>query len=208
MIPRSVQSVSAEVPVGATFWVPEEDDLGAHGEEGSFEYFEDAWFIRRVSADAAASLVVAEKRLADLVDRYSDDAAQFEVVAHAIENDDPTDLPTDLVDALDLWDEDEEFQGDDLGNLEIGVAGLVAALNASKVITAASCRGHHRPGLGVWSTHPVVYFAGNRDQVEWLAPMVAAAGCGFSLDPERPRILVVEAPSISHTMSLAQLVLR
>ena len=93
-----------------------------------------------------------------------------------------------------------------VGGLELGVAGLVYALNAVGILTAASCRSHsasHRQ----WANYPVVIFAASRQQLEILQPMVEAAGCGFDFDPGRPRFVGVYGPSIEEMMKLASTIL-
>lgn len=91
----------------------------------------------------------------------------------------------------------------ELGGLELGVAGLAYALATVRILPAASCRSH--PDRS-WSDAPVVLFAATEFRARALQPWVEESGCTFTLDENRPELLVVRGWSISNTMALAELV--
>ncbi|WP_158718801.1 hypothetical protein [Streptomyces sp. NRRL WC-3795] len=98
-------------------------------------------------------------------------------------------------------DRDPE-DGSPLDALELGVAGLSYALASVGCFTAASCRSHYSDHS--WSDRPVIFFAAERSTVEWLTPLVRQSGCGYADGSQRaPRLLIVEAPSITNFMDLA-----
>jgi hypothetical protein len=53
----------------------------------------------------------------------------------------------------------------------------------------------------------VVLFAATEFRARALEPLVAEAGCAFTIDPARRELLVVSGQSVTHTMALAELVL-
>lgn len=94
-----------------------------------------------------------------------------------------------------------------VNGLELGVSGLVHALNAVGIVTAASCRSHNQ-SHSPWSDYPIVVFAANREQLALLQPLVEASGCGFEVDSiDRPELIAVVAPSVLETMAFGKLVL-
>ncbi|MDU0366876.1 hypothetical protein RWH45_06585 [Microbacterium sp. KSW4-17] len=194
MIPRFDIDVKSTIPSDATFWVPSDEDL-ADGE--GIGFFHDTHLIV-ADLDEARRVMEAERIAAGFADEQSTTIAGFEVIADQAEFEFP-DLPSEEAPAFmttgDAW------YG--VNELEIGVAGLVHALNAVGVVTAASCRGHH----GVhrrWAAGPVVVFAADRTRTELLQGMVEASGCGFDRNGvDHPKLLAVVAPSILEMMDLA-----
>lgn len=206
MLPSADDEFSHDIPANAMFWTPDEEE---HSEGSGLGYFHDVWDIGELDHAEAAATVAEESRIIDLVQLASRDPSDFERIAKAVEWQDPEYLPegfssrpraADIMDVVGDGDDGPRFDG-----LELGVAGLVMALTAFGCITAASCRGHsvERP----WAPFPIAFFAADRLQARRLQPMVAAAGCGFDIDDERPRPLWVGGPSIRHTSALAHLVL-
>ncbi|MEV4575085.1 hypothetical protein AB0K16_17705 [Nonomuraea jabiensis] len=167
--------------------------------------------IRDVPPELASEVLRTEFGLAGLVDEAARSPEEFEMLLSAVESPDP-----ENVDCADFGHVSEELMEElvsdvppDLEGLELGVAGLVHALAAYGCVPAASCRGHvydapRRP----WSDRPVAFFASDRERAEQLVPLARISGCGFNVDPERPRLILVEAPSIVESMRLAEEILR
>jgi hypothetical protein len=207
MFPTSSPSGSITIPSGATFWMPKPEDID---EEGIGAYFRDTWLIKDVPVREARQLREKEQRIAEIVGRLATTPEDFDRLAYAVEggyDPDETDEGFHLGAAEQV--ELGEFLSDDevagLESLELGVAGLVYALAAVRIIPAASCRGH--PGDRAWSDRPVVLFATTKYRARALQPLVEATDCRFDIDPARPELLVVEGQSILNTMALADAVL-
>lgn len=213
MIPTLDINVSAEIPRSATFWVPSEEELPEPGDECAIGgYFRDTWYIVDVSADEAIYVVREERTCLGLAARLATDATSFDAIASAFESGYTDSLPaalqaSDVADLHELIGSDGVYSAEVFGGIELGVAGLVAALNATGYVTAASCRGHDGADRRPWADHPVVYFAADRRGASQLAPLVEVAGCGFTIDEERPDLLAIEAPSIACTVRLASALL-
>lgn len=214
MIPTLEIPVSATIPESATFRVPDKEDLPEPGDECAIGgYFRDTWYLSDVSVDDAAYVVREETRCLSLADRLSTDATSFDAIASALEYGDIDSLPAELqtsdeaADLRELVGNDGIYSAEVFCGIELGVAGLVAALNATGYVTSASCRGHHYADRRPWADHPVVYFATDRQAASRLAPLVDAAGCGFTIDEARPDLLIIEAPSIACTVRLASTLL-
>lgn len=194
MIPRFDEDVDPQLPAHASFWVPDPANLVA-GEPVAF--FHDTELIV-TDMDEARRVMEAERIAVQFAERHSTSVNEFEEILDQAEFEMP-DVPSDEAPAFLL--EDGLWHG--VNGLEIGVAGLVHALNAVGVVTAASCRAHseeHRR----WASRPAVVCAIGRDHAETLAALVAAAGCGFELNEEDyPHLLAVVAPSIVEMMELA-----
>lgn len=150
-----------------------------------------------------------DSQIIDLVELASRDPFDFERIAKAIEWREPEYLPegfssrpqaSDIIEVIGGGDDGPYFE-----DLELGVAGLVMALTTFGCITAASCRGHS--GKRLWAPFPLVFFAADRQLTQRLQPLVAATGCGFDIDDERPHLLWVGGPSIRHASALAHLIL-
>lgn len=199
MIPTVAPCWSKTVPHEASFWVPRADEIGEEG----FGWFRDTWYVGRARVRDVRSLLAAEETLIDIVDRLSEDADSHEELAAAIES-----LGTD---SLPEWISEEDrraveaayaFDGM-FGGLELGVAGLVYALNAVPgVRTAASCRGHS--GAAAWSAGPVVLLAADKPRCDRLAELLPDSGCGFAIDGSRPELISIMGRSIRDTHRLAE----
>ncbi|MEU4548293.1 hypothetical protein [Nonomuraea dietziae] len=191
----------------ANFWLPYLD-LDDDGQ--SLGYFHDTWSIRDVSTKSAFEILRTEIGLARLVDEAARDQREFEILAEAVES--PSVENADRVEfghvSSELMDEICSDVPPGLESLELGVAGLVHALATYGCLPAASCRGHiYDPPRRPWSEAPVVYFAVDKERAHRLVPLVRASGCGFNFDPERPNLILIEAPSIIETMLLAENIL-
>lgn len=208
MIPRASCDPAPQLPSDAIFWLPST----GQGDDGhGLGYFHDTWVIRDVPPELASEVLRTEFGLAGLVDEAARSPEEFEMLLSAVESPDP-----ENVDCADFGHVSEELMEElvsdvppDLEGLELGVAGLVHALAAYGCVPAASCRGHvydapRRP----WSDRPVAFFASDRERAEQLVPLARISGCGFNVDPERPRLILVEAPSIVESMRLAEEILR
>jgi hypothetical protein len=202
MIPRSDLDLSAQIPAEAKYWLPARDDL--EDDEG-FGFFRDVWPILDVSFNQAKAQLADDERLVKLVAEAANNADEFDALAKAVEAGDVDDLasllsgkPQDLLTAI----APDEIVVD---GLELGVAGLVYALSASGCFPAASCRGHVGPHA--WASEPVVFVACDRTAAEGLTSFVAAAACGFDIDPARPELLALTANSVEDTLNLAELLL-
>jgi hypothetical protein len=152
-----------------------------------------------------------ERRIAEVVGRLAATAEDFDRIARAAEDgydpDEPESsyaLNAEERAALDEFavSEDEPCALDDL---ELGVAGLVYALAAVRIIPAASCRGH--TGDRPWSEVPVVLFATTEYRAQALQPLVEATGCQLEIDPVWSHLLAVRGRSIPDTMALAESIL-
>lgn len=183
--------------------MPRGDEIGEEG----FGHFRDTWAIHRLLRGEAREIIETERTLLDVAGRVASTADEFDAVCAALESGDPEVLP-DGFDGAPAWTELEPHMNDDVsvfGGLELGVAGLVAALSAiGGIRTAASCRSH---GSHSWSPQPVVLFAADRYRAERLQPLVQETGCGFAIDPARPQLLCIVAPSVINMGALAAMVL-
>jgi len=134
--------------------------------------------------EAATTTVAAEQVLVARADEGSHNSQEFE----------------DLLDASEAEHSDDEWSG-----LDLGVAGLVLALNAAGFATASSCRRHvGRPPTG---DGPFVFATGDADRIALLTPLVADAGAGLD-QGALGEGFAVYATSLTALMRLASLVLR
>jgi hypothetical protein len=93
--------------------------------------------------------------------------------------------------------EEYEAEGSLYGLLELGVTGLVYALNAPGCVTASSCRGHPGRESGIaW-----VLFAGSAQRVELIANLALASGA--SIDNMELGGIAILAPSVVEMIELA-----
>ncbi|KZE43303.1 hypothetical protein [Microbacterium sp. T32] len=199
MIPRYDVDVDPTVPLTASFWVPAPEELEESGGIGDFHDTE------RIVTNLkeARAVIDAERQAIAYLDANSSTPREFDDLADAIEWETP-DIPSD--EAPDFFDQEDAWYG--LNGLEVGVAGLVYAMNAVGIVTAASCRSHHK-GHQPRADYPTVVFAANRPQTDALQPLVESAGCGFEVDDvDRPKLLAVVASSILDMTELASSVLR
>ncbi|MFD8979109.1 hypothetical protein [Streptomyces sp. NPDC059564] len=204
MIPTTRIEVDPSFPAALAMGMPDEDQVSEEG----YGFFRDVWALGEVSHGEAVRLIGEEKRLVRLVDQGSRNAAEFEALAKALERGEPEYLPpgyaaahpgSELVQLVSELDEETAT----LDALELGVAGLSYALSSVGCFTAASCRSHHDGGT--WSDRPVIFFAAERPTVHWLTPLIRDSGCGYADGSERAeRLLIVQAPSISNFMDLAE----
>ncbi|MFI8204852.1 hypothetical protein [Streptomyces sp. NPDC085937] len=207
MIPVVDVEVDPTFPANVALGLPPEDEIDEEG----YGFFRGVWDIGDVSHEEAVAMVKEERHLASLVDLAASTHADFEAIARALESTDPACLPTGFA-AEHPQSEIVELVGDGydaeplLGSLELGVAGLSYALTSIGCFTAASCRSHLSDRS--WSPRPVVYFAAERPTVHWLTSLVRDSGCGFGDGSAHGRLLIVEAPSITNFMDLADRVVR
>src|SRR5690349_21111767 len=114
--------VAVELPSGEDVW----------GDEGIGGGFRSTWCMAGVTTRDAGEVLVLEEQLLDQASNAAQDPAGFENACRRLEG----------------FDDDVEVdEPSQLGGLDIGVAGLVFALNALGMPTVASCRGHP----GGWS---------------------------------------------------------
>jgi hypothetical protein len=174
-------------------------------EEG-FGGFRDTHLIGRVLLSDAKAVVDQEATVLEELDRVAHSPEEFEALARAVEDGDRGSLGDGLRDRfmestlVDLAAPEDDF--DQLGSLEVGVAGLVQALSAMRCLTAASCRSHVDPLS--WSDCPVVFFAAPTWRVEVLAGLVRTTGCGLAADRG---LIKIYGSSIRQTHALARLIL-
>jgi len=205
MIPRAEIDINASVPPGWAYWTPSREDLA---DPDGFGYFHDKWRIGQPAPRDVKAVVAAERTLCDLVDKLAHDNEEFDDLAAAFERPDRDRVPDRLDRSPFIEEIEDAVVFDDwppLEGLELGVAGLVYALNSVRCWTAASCRGH---GPGGWAPHPCVYVAATRHRVSLLQELMVEAGCGFVVDEARGQFLAVVAPSIKETMALAERVMK
>lgn len=186
--------------------MPPEDEVSEEG----YGFFRGVWDISGVTHEEARERVEEERRLTHLVDQASATRAEFDAIASAVEDGAPDYLPSGFSDRhpdseiLGIVGDGDRDEGV-LDGLELGVAGLSYALSSIGCFPAASCRSHD--SAHSWSDRPVVYFAAERTTVHWLTPLVRDSGCGFGDGSSHGELLVVEAPSISGLMNLANQIL-
>lgn len=202
MIPTKDVTGSSTIPCGATFWMPRGEEL----DEDGIGFFRGTWLIRNVPVRQARDIVNEEQRIVQTLDAVAMNAEHFDALANAVEFGSINDPNNGLTDAerRALG----EFASDlpaELGGLEVGVSALVHALATVRILPAASCRSHASPYS--WSNVPVVLFATTQFRAAALQPLVDQTGCAFTMDSARPDLLAVQAPSILHTMALADAVL-
>ena len=165
--------------------------------------FQDVWPITEASVDEANAVAREDAQLCQVVADLARDAADFDVLAAAVETGSVGD---DEISAESLAALSPYLTGEAaLEGLEAGVAGLVYALSAAGMFPAASCRGH--ADSDAWSAIPVVMFAADRVHAETLQPLVEGSGCGFDFDPVRPELLVIKGRSVEDTLRLGRAVL-
>ncbi|MEU1882944.1 hypothetical protein ABZ470_37045 [Streptosporangium sp. NPDC020072] len=209
MIPSYPIVVSAQIPEGASFWMPSksEYDERAEGDGEGFGYFRDTWLLLELTTEEAAGLVAEERELLPLVDRYSSTPEEFEETVSSLEHPDLPEHQPDRLRDTPLWDHIVDPTGSSrehaFYSLEFGVAGLSYVLNSLGFLPVASCRVHYERS---WSTSPVVFVATTQAGAQWLQPLLERTGCGFSIDPDRPQFLVIEAPSVTHSIALAEII--
>ncbi|MEU5259307.1 hypothetical protein [Amycolatopsis sp. NPDC021455] len=204
MIPVASLDLTPALPSATRYWIPSDDDVTEEG----IGYFRDTWLIYDINPQEASVALTEDERLVNFIDSIAQTVEEYDLISAAIEENDPERLDH-LLDAgraslvsTEINDEDDPHP---LDGLEIGVAGIVSALTAAGFLTAASCRGH--VGQMAWSSNPVVYVATDRRHADRVAPLVADHHCGFNIDPSRPELLVIEAPSAREMLSLARAVL-
>jgi hypothetical protein len=189
------------LPANAEFWVPEPDEID---DDEGFGLFHDVWPITDVSIDDAMAVARADGLLCQIVGNLARDAADFDVLAAAVETGsagEDDEIAAESLAALGPYLTGKAA----LEGLEAGVAGLVYALSAAGMFPAASCRGHPEPDS--WSAIPVVMFAADRAHAEALQPLVEGSRCGFDLDPVRSELLVINGRSVEDTLRLGRAVL-
>lgn len=192
--------MNPKLPEDAVFGLPRSAEITEEG----YGFFQGVWFIGHAGARQAKAVLAEDRRLVQVADRHSRDDDEFEDVARALETGDAALLPERLSSEvpLDLAAEmDDQFPA--LDGLELGVAGLCFALSAVGALTAASCRGH-RHG---WADHPVVYFSAPELRARVLERLVGVHRCGFTTDPNRGGLLVIEAQSVADFIALAEAVI-
>lgn len=202
MFPRTELELDPQLPRAASFWLPAPEDLE---EEEGFGYFRDVWQIYGISVEEARHMLDEDQSLSLFTSNLATTEYEFDMIAAAVE--------TGSVEGIEGL---SEYQLDSLApyltdegrldGLEIGVAGLVYCLSAAGMYPAASCRGHTCPNA--WSRNPVVLLAAGQAHAEILAPLVKDTNCGFSIDPARAELLVVQSRCVENTLNLAKAVLR
>ncbi|WP_030321049.1 hypothetical protein [Streptomyces flavochromogenes] len=207
MIPRTEYPVSSRIPEEAEFWMPTEEDIPDDEGIGAFR---GVWMILGVTSEEARTIVSAEAAQIAMLAELASSESQFEEIARAcdtgvVDGVQDEGIRRQLLQRIPSFSEGEpeDFYAD-LGDLEVGVAGLAYALSYIGAVPVASCRGHvsERP----WAENPVVFAAVDRPRAEWLEPLLDEAGCGFHIDPSRPEFLVIDAPSVVESNALAKLI--
>jgi hypothetical protein len=179
MIPRATVDVEIDPPARFS-GLPRLAELRSDYLDGNREYRYEV--TEATFGDATDALAVERERL-----RIADDASrtveEFE----------------DIIDG-DL----EDWQNLAVDGLDIGVAGLVFALNATGCVTSTSCRGH--PGSArVASDHARVRVFATPSLGARIAAVVATSGCGLTIDDDG--VGLIYAPSVVETIALAELLI-
>ncbi|MES9535935.1 hypothetical protein [Actinomadura sp. NPDC000600] len=130
LIPSYSVEVSAQVPAGASFWMPsksEYDETAEVGDSG-FGFFGDTWVLMDLTTEEAGSIVAEERELLPLVDRYSRTPEEFEETVTSLESPDLPECQPDRLRDTPLWDRIVDETGTSrepaFGGLEFGVAGV------------------------------------------------------------------------------------
>jgi hypothetical protein len=208
MIPFVATAAAFNLPDDAHAPDPDEVD-----EEG-YGYFIGVWNIGvGLPHSDAQKLAAWERRAVAFVDERSTGPDEFEDLAVVLESfvtdDDLTvagefphlDVAT-AEGAQGVLDSTDEL----LDGIELGVAGLVAALSSAGFFPAASCRGH--APSSAWADRPTVYFGAARDRVARLESAVLSTGCRLDDGSGNGAGLVaVRAPSVTAAMALTQAIL-
>jgi hypothetical protein len=183
--------------------LPSRDEISEEG----FGPFRSTWWTGRARIRDAEALIVEEREIIRLIDGLAKTPSEYEDLATSVEHRNADELARGLFDRASAsplaayWADADDFAP--LEGLEIGVAGLAAALAATGSVTAASCRWHIRSQT--WSPCPVVYFATRQWRLEILADLIATERCG--LDADRGMVYVYGA-SIKDTHRLAEALVR
>ncbi|CCQ45852.1 hypothetical protein ARTSIC4J27_1810 [Pseudarthrobacter siccitolerans] len=190
--------LSSDFPAGATFKPPKPSEIDEEG----FGNFRDVVDLRGTTVKEARTYLAAHRRVLEFLDALATNPDDFEEYAQAFENSNAEDAGLSGAAADQIYGLIES-QDCDLGGLELGVGALAYALSAGKMFPAASCRSHVARS---WAPYPVVYFASIRPRAELLRDLIPenGSGCGFDVDPDRPELLVVAAPSLVDILDLAQ----
>lgn len=201
MIPISVVEPEVEFPL-PTCEMPVTEEISEEG----FGYFRGTWFIGRVPLVDAQAWVREEAEMIAWIDRNASSPEQYEQLASAIEEQNPSLLEEPLksiakANGLSEWLIDDDYEVP-LGGLEIGVAGLAYALSSVRCLTAASCRWHINDDS--WSDCPVVFFVAPKWRVEILAELIEAEECGLA---SGRGMLTVYGASVRSTHKLAERIL-
>jgi hypothetical protein len=208
VIPHLATEAAFNLPDDAH--APDPEDISEEG----YGAFRGTWNIGTGwPREDAAKLLDWERRAVAWVDRHAASAEIFDELAAAVEafstDDDLTvdkEFP-ELADGLrselqQLLDDADEL----LDGIDLGVAGLVAALSASGFFPAASCRGH--VGARPWSDRPAVFFGATRDHVALLEAAVLASGSRLDDGSGNGNgLVVIHAPSVVAAMDLAEAIL-
>jgi hypothetical protein len=129
--------------------------------------------------DSAANALAKERELVAEADERSESAEQFEQL---------------------LTDAEAEHRDDESSPLDLGVAGLVLALNAAGFATASSCRQH--VGGAPFGDCPFVYTTGDDRRIEVLLRLARDVGAGLT-EGAPGEGFVVYGPTVRVLMSLA-----
>jgi hypothetical protein len=203
LIERKRYEPKTKVPESFEFWDSSEEALFEAFGEGF--YSDDCSPLGDVSRADALKVVRDELSVIMAIDALSDDREEFERLADLFDR--HSRRPRDFDGGSEgefLPSELERLVRDhriDLGQLDIGVAGLVYALRAIGCIPVLSCRGHSDSNK--FTDHPMIYFATTKGRVEWIMPWVVRNGCGINSEPVRTNLLIIEAGSIADTAALA-----
>jgi hypothetical protein len=204
VLPNHDIELDPNLPPDFRCWVPTEQDIADAGDEG-LGFFRNTWLITEVAREEARQVVAEETTLIDLVDAVARDAAEFDLIASAVEWGQPDDLDIADVRQRPAWAALEaEFPGEEglLSGLELGVGGLSHALAAAGLVPVASCRSHATDHS--WSDAPVVFFATDRRRALILQRLVAEHRCGLDHDEvDRPQFMTITGPDVRTMNRLA-----
>ena len=131
--------------------------------------------------ESAVRTIQAERTLIDEADKASDSPADFE---HHIST---------------------AQGGAEWYGLDLGVAGLVMALNAAGFATASSCRQH--VGVLGFGEYPFVSATGDLERIAALTPLVQSAGAGMS-QAAPGQGFGIYANTVRELMKLAELIVK
>lgn len=144
---------------------------------------QDHFPIRPGDWDVTEATIAAEAAVVANADEHTETFDEFEAMLQAAERD---------------------GIGEDWYGLDLGVAGLVMALNAAGFATASSCRKHP---ADPWADCPFVIATGDVDRIALLRPLALETSAGASDGPQGDGFGIYAA-SVRPLMALALLIVK
>lgn len=214
-VARTVQPMVPETPIESYFFLPDTvrsprfDELD---EDSGLGYFHNVWLVEALPAEDVRRLLEWERASVRVIGEIAESSEGFDRLARVVDTW-CTDCDWDLaVEHPELSAHEREVvaecvdsPGRVMEEIDLGVTALVAALATTGFTPAASCRGH--VGDGEWARVPTVVFAGDRERVAALEPLVLGECCNLDDSGNGECLVALHAPSVLATMRLAESIL-